>query len=63
MRMTKSQLLAMFYESPVRAAKALGVSRQTIWQWPEKLPEQALMRIRDYYVKRGEKVPAKWMPK
>ncbi len=44
-RMYKKELLDYFDGSPTEAAKVIGVSRQTIWNWPELIPEQWAWQI------------------
>lgn len=60
---TKEKLLALFEKSPTKCAKALGVHRQTIWEWPEELPEPALLRVRNWFLREHGHVPKVWMPK
>lgn len=61
--MTKTQLLKMFNGSKPEAAKALGVTRQTIYGWSEDLSPEAMIRVRNWFLETQGFVPPKWMPK
>lgn len=62
--MKKDELLALFGGSKPEAAKALGVSRATIYGWADdELPEEALLRVRSWFLATQGRVPRRWMPR
>lgn len=52
LRMTKTQAIKMFKTVPALAA-ALGISRQAIYQWPERLSQRTADEIRGAAVRLG----------
>lgn len=45
--MTKSEALAFFDGSPAKLARALGITRSAVSQWPDdRIPEAKALRLR-----------------
>jgi transposase-like protein len=56
MAMTKQQAAAIF-ESKAGLARALGISRQAINQWPDQLEERQINEVIGAAVRLGKPVP------
>lgn len=44
--MRKADVLAHFEDSPVAVARALGITRSAVHQWPEIVPLKSALRLR-----------------
>ncbi len=58
----KADFLDEFNGNVAAAAEALGMTRMGVYQWPDPLHDNAVRRIRDYYLRTRGIVPKKWMP-
>jgi hypothetical protein len=43
--MFKAAVLAHFHDSPVAVARALGITRSAVHQWPELVPLKSALRL------------------
>ena len=55
--MTKSQAIAVFGGTGAELARALGVSRSYVSQWPEELPARVVDRILGAAFRLGKEIP------
>lgn len=61
MSMTKQQAAELF-ESKAALARALGISRQAINQWPDQLQERQINEVIGAAVRLGKPIPQGFIP-
>lgn len=61
--MTKTEAIAIFGETAADLARALGVERQAVYQWPEILTKRQEDSVIAACVRRGKAVPEEFKRK
>jgi predicted DCC family thiol-disulfide oxidoreductase YuxK len=50
--------VVQYFGTEVATAKALGMTRQGVYYWPDSLPKQSQDRVYAYFAKNRRRVPA-----
>lgn len=62
---TFRDFIRLFDGNVAAAAEGIGVTRQTVYNWQKQhlLTDEAMMRIRHWFLETRREVPPEWMPK